>query len=582
MPTVTTLSGQNIAVSLLSRDFESYRSDVLDSGGLADLYTPNWTDRSELDLGVALTEVFCFLSDNLAFYQDRCANEALFPSVTQRRSMIEHCKGIGYSLSPNTSASVGLTIVTNAAGVVTALSQVSVDTSDGSTPETFELESDFVSTGAGTYTGLIALHGTTIQNESIGTSDGKANQEVTLAQSPLTSDPSGTPSIEVWVDEGTPEQWSLVSNFLNSEASDKVYRIEIDENDVVSVIFPNGVRGKIPNAGATYTATYRIGGGTSGNQVGADRLTKLSGSYSFVDSVTNPAKPSGGLAKESIEEAKVNAPESLVAMDRGVRHGDYAYLAKQVPGVSKAFAHRGTGAYEEVVVIAAGGSNPVPTGSWNPYTEVGTGLIGNVGIEITSKKTTPLIIWVRGPQIVDIHLGMTVYLFDNFRKTDVQQLIETEIEAEFTAENQDFNQKTPLSRIYDIVEGVSGVDYLDVDRFQRKPYARQIDGSASLTFNSFIYGQTTQRDTWTIDFINTTQFRIYSANNGYQASLGTVGAAYLSDDSSFGFTVTGSPTAAEKWEIVTGPYAGNILPEFDELVELLNDDFTLLLVGGAG
>jgi len=585
-PTITTLSGDVVAVDLGTRDFEGFRADALE---LADVVAPDWTDRSESDVGVTLVESQAFMSDNLSFYQDRCANECLWPSITQRRSIIQQSKQIGYELSPNVSAQVELTVVANAAGTVPAGTQIDVDTSDGSDPATFELENDFVAAGAGTTTGVIALHGTTI-SETIGSSDGTAAQKFSLSSTPLATKPSGSSSLEVYVAEGGPPiLWAEVDNFLQSGATDTHYRIEIDETDLVTVIFGDGVNGKIPGSGTNnVTATYRVGGGRSGNRVGPNRLTKLNGNYPFVDSVTNPEQPSGGRDKESIDEAKGQGPATLKAMDRGVNHLDYAALAKEVSGVAQANAYNGRGAYEEVVVIAASGSNPVPTGSWNPWTESGTGLLGAVGDYLNERKTTPVILLIRACEVFEFYLDITVYLFDSIRRSAAQRAIEDAIEEAFDVEALLLGQQIPLSKLSDVVEDVAGVDYVDTNRFQRQPYARlYTEASVSdLTFASITVGAATVRDRWRIRFTSATQFVVDGVDSsGLQSGTGVIGTPYTTDDGGLEFTATAGitpPSVDDTWEIMAGPHVGNMDPDGDELGKLYGNTYLMTLMGGLG
>lgn len=585
-PTVTTLSGNVISVDLGTRDFEGYRDDAL---SLADTVAPDWTDRSEADVGVTLVESQAFMLDNLSYYLDRNANECLWPSITQRRSIIEQSKMIGYELSPNVSAQVELTFVTNASGTAPAGTQIEVDTSDGSDSATFELESDFVSTGAGTYPGVIALHGTTV-TETLGSSDGTAGQKFTLSSTPLATNPSGTSSLIITVTEGGPGiVWTEVDNFLESEATDLHYRTEIDENDLVTAIFGDGVNGKIPAAGANnIDAEYRIGGGRDGNQVGPNRLTRLIGNFPFIDSVTNPARPSGGQDKESIEEAKENAPATLKAMDRAVSHQDYETQAKRVSGVYQANAYQGAGAYEEKIIIAAEGTNPIPTGSWDPYLETGTGLLGSVGAFLTERKTTPVILLVEPCQLFEFYLVLQVFLFGSVRRKDAQRYIEDALEEVFDVGALTLGEQIPMSKVSDTIEDVTGVDYVDLLRFQRQPYARLITtGSASdLTFTGITVGEETTRDRWRIRFLSATTFEVNGIEGaGLQASSGTVGIPYTTDDGGFTFTATAGtidPSSDDTWELVTGPYLGNMDPDSDELGKLLGDTFTLTLVGGLG
>jgi len=583
MPTVTTLSGFTVSIDLGTRDFEGFRFDALE---LADSIAVDWNDRSEADPGVTLTELMAFMMDNLSYYQDRCANEAFFPSAVQRRSIIKHTQHIGYTLSPNTSASVELTFVTNASGTIPANERITVDTSDGSDPNTFELESDFVSTGAGTYTGVIALNGITT-SETIGSSNGTADQKFPLTDSPLTRNPDGSWSLKVYVAEGGPAVlWERVDNFNLSEPLDKHYRVDIDENDYADVVFGDGVNGKIPASGTNnITSTYRTGGGLSGNSVGVDKLTQLNGSYPFIDSVTNPEQPTGGQDKESNEEAKENAPLSIAANDRGVSHPDYVALAKEVPGVSQAVAQNGDGVYIEEVIISSTGSNPVPTGDWDPYLETGSGIIGNVGLYINERKSTPVILYVLPCQVFEIIIDFTVYLFNNYSRSDVQRAIEDAVTEAFDVNNLRLGQQVPVSLLCDTVEDVAGVDYLTVNRFQRQPYSRLKKSLSDITFDPITVNQNTLRDRWTVRFTSSTNFTVEGYSTGQQIGTGTIGTTYTTDNGGLSFLVnagTISPSAGDRWEILTSPYVGNMDPDFDELGKLLADTFTFTIIGGQG
>ena len=587
MPVVTTLAGNLITVDLGTRDFEGYVSDVIDSGGLADTYTPDWSDRSELDLGVALVEAFSFMADNLSYYQNRCANEALFPSAVQRRSVIEHCKLIGYELSAAVSAGVELTFVTTGAGTVPAGTKVQVDTSDGSTPATFELDVDFVSTGAGTTTDVTAYEGNSV-SEVLGSSDSSADQRYELSSAPLALNPDGTSSLVVTVTAGMIDTvWQEVDNFLESGSTDTHYRIEIDENDIVTVIFGDGVNGDIPAAGVNnITTVYRVGGGHGGNQVAINKLTKLIGSYSFVSSVTNPAKPTGGADRESVEQAKLNAPLSLRALNRAVTHSDYQALALEVPGVLHAFAYRSASSFEEHIVIATGGSNPVPAGSWDPYTTIGTGLIGAVGDYIEERKTTPTIVYIDPVRMIEIDLVVSVYLLAGVKRDTALRVIEDEVLAVFEPEAQVLGRQVPLSRVHQVIEDLAGVDYPDVVRMQRipSPYQLALGSSTDISFGSFILNTNTVRDTYTIYMTSATTFDVVGNSSGNVGS-GTVGTVFTEANSRFSFLATagGIPaTTIYKFRFKTGEYVDNSDPEFDEMIKLKDDGFQLTVIGGVG
>lgn len=572
MPTVTLLSGNVAHIDLEARDFESYRSAVLGEDGLADLYMPNWTDRSELDLGVALTEVFSFIGDNLAYYQDRCANEALPLTCVERRSVIEHSRWIGYELRPIQAASVELTIVTNASGKMPSKSKIMVDTSDGSNQATFEVYDDFVSSGAGTYTGVLAVHGES-REDTPQSSTGAPGQLFELQASPMALGPDGSPSLEVWVTEGGPlaEKWVLVTNFLESSVTDKVYRIFTDEYDRTTVQFGDGVKGKIPESGVgNIQFKYRVGGGVSGNQIGPDKLTRFPEQYQFIDSVTNPLRPSGGKEKETIDEAKQNAPASLISMERAVRHEDYAVQAKLVSGVSDASAARDSRIpLIEIVTLSAYGDNPVPTGTWDRWTQTGTGTLGNVGNHLLSVCTTPIILDIRPCRPIRINVAYEIYFIKTIRVEDGIVAARQTIVNYFSSDRQKIGAQCPVSGLTQELESTYGVDYLNVLRFQRTPLERRLSGQYSdITFDISGYGPETFKDRWTISFVTRNMFEVRGENSGLQTGIGSLDSVYYTDDGGFSFTIySGSvpPLVREKWEIVTGDYVGNIDPDYDEV-----------------
>ena len=67
------------------------------------------TGRSaENDPGVALLDAAATVADVLAFYQERIANEGFLGTATERRSVMEMARAVGYELSPGVAASTYL------------------------------------------------------------------------------------------------------------------------------------------------------------------------------------------------------------------------------------------------------------------------------------------------------------------------------------------------------------------------------------------------------------------------------------------------------------------------------------------
>ncbi|HEX7843732.1 MAG TPA: putative baseplate assembly protein, partial [Kofleriaceae bacterium] len=94
--------GKQPIIDYVTRDYTGFRQGMLD---LIPLLLPSWTDRGENDFGVVLIEMFAYVADILAYYQDRVANEAYLATATQRRSVIELLRLIDYQVDPGLAAS---------------------------------------------------------------------------------------------------------------------------------------------------------------------------------------------------------------------------------------------------------------------------------------------------------------------------------------------------------------------------------------------------------------------------------------------------------------------------------------------
>ena len=66
------------------------------------------TTRSSDDFSIALLHGWATVADVLTFYQERLANEAYLRTATERRSVLELARLIGYQPRPGVSASVFL------------------------------------------------------------------------------------------------------------------------------------------------------------------------------------------------------------------------------------------------------------------------------------------------------------------------------------------------------------------------------------------------------------------------------------------------------------------------------------------
>jgi hypothetical protein len=93
----------------LARDYEALRSRLLDR--LASLL-PDWTDRNPADLGVTLAELFAYLGDRLAYWQDAVGTEAYLSTARHRTSVRRHARMLDYRVHQGCAARAWLVLTT--------------------------------------------------------------------------------------------------------------------------------------------------------------------------------------------------------------------------------------------------------------------------------------------------------------------------------------------------------------------------------------------------------------------------------------------------------------------------------------
>jgi hypothetical protein len=98
------------------------------------------TTRAASDFSIALLDAWAMLADVLTFYQERIANEGYLRTATERRSVLELARLVGYRLRPGLAASVFLAYTMEKAGrvVIPAGSRSQTVPGPGELPQSFE------------------------------------------------------------------------------------------------------------------------------------------------------------------------------------------------------------------------------------------------------------------------------------------------------------------------------------------------------------------------------------------------------------------------------------------------------------
>ncbi len=131
-------------------DYNSFRERLLSH--LAN-YLPKLKTRDPKDPAIAILDAWAVVADVLSFYQERIANEGYLLTATERRSVLELARTIGYELKPGVAASTYLAFIVedtpDGARNVTVPKEAQVISvpNEGELPQIFESSQEIVSQG---------------------------------------------------------------------------------------------------------------------------------------------------------------------------------------------------------------------------------------------------------------------------------------------------------------------------------------------------------------------------------------------------------------------------------------------------
>lgn len=304
-------------IDYTSKDYESFRNDMINQ---LRVKMPEYTDIRQSDAGIVILELLAQGLDVISYYQDVIANEAFLVTEEQRSNALKWCRMLNYTPKASTPAEFTQVFVLSSKQrtdtVIPAGTVVKTQDTASEPSVYFETVEDLVIPAKALgnemedekylYT-VPVVQGISVLGEVVGTSNGTANQRFKLNYSPVLLD-----SVTIFINEGNGfEQWTRVNSFIDSSKTSRHYTVSIDDNDEATVIFGDGVFGKIPKIFESgIYCSYRVGGGTQGN-VGANKICLLDTNIALVSSTFNPSTADvEGQDKESLEEIKRNAPNA--------------------------------------------------------------------------------------------------------------------------------------------------------------------------------------------------------------------------------------------------------------------------------
>lgn len=305
-----------------------------------------------------------------------------------------------------------------------------------------------------------ATHGETVSGEIVGSGDASIGfQEFILKKPPTTFIPAPNAprgaknTLEVRI---AGVLWKEVESLYGQIFNDRVYTARVNDESKMSVRFGDGKTGaRLPAGQDNVVATYRQGLGNEGN-VRANSLTTQLDRPIGLKSVTNPKQAEGGTDPESLQEARLNAPNTVRTFERAISLRDYEDLARSYTGIAKARANSEIEDEVEAIHLTV-------AGEYGATIEIGSKLYddlisyldlhrdSNRILDVIPHKTIPLVL-----EAV-IQVDYPAYLEEN-----VIAAARTAVLNYFDFNNLQLGQGIHLSDMYAVLQGVEGVIAVDI------------------------------------------------------------------------------------------------------------------------
>ncbi|MEO5627249.1 MAG: putative baseplate assembly protein [Dokdonella sp.] len=300
-----------------------------------------------------------------------------------------------------------------------------------------------------------ATHGET-RNEPLGGGNAtRTFQSFTLKSPPLTHVAAATPSgvastLQVRVNNLL---WKASDDLANAAADARVYATRRDDSEATAIRFGDGVHGaRLPSGPDNLAAAYRSGLGNAGN-VRVGQITLATDKPLGVRGVLNPIRAAGGADPDTLEQARVNAPLAVTALDRLVSIQDYADFTRAFAGIGKAAAIGLHDGFKSVVHVTVAGIEDEPIDDTSD-------LFVNLVAALRAYGDPHLPVRVQVRRALSLMLRASVAIDPDYRWEDVQPRVRQALLDRFGFAARELGQPVFKSEILAAIESVQGVEHV--------------------------------------------------------------------------------------------------------------------------
>jgi hypothetical protein len=303
-----------------------------------------------------------------------------------------------------------------------------------------------------------ATHGESVR-EVVGSGDGsRPNQRFTLKRPSVTYVPAPTPSggqstLSVRVDG---VRWSETRSLFGLEPNSQNYIARLDNEGRTTVVFGDGTRGaRLPTGVENVVATYRTGIGPDG-EVRAGTLTLLQTRPFGVREVTNPTPATGAAGPEVLDDARTNAPTTVLTLDRIVSLRDFEDFAAAFAGIGKAQAIGLWKGERHVVYITVASASGKPV-------QPDSALYHDLITAIDAFRDLAASVEVGSYTLRTFSLEARVLVDPRYLADDVLPQVRRALTATFGFAKRTFGQAATAADVIAVMQSVPGVLAIDLD-----------------------------------------------------------------------------------------------------------------------
>ena len=406
-----------------------------------------------------IISIYAAIAEVLHYYIDNMARETFFVTARRYSSLYKHAKLVDYHIKSAIPASVDLTLYTkNGADLGSSFTIPA-----GTVFTSIDGKKWIVVAKNGIYWDKTlypkSIKVPVVQKERIGQPN-YINFGTVIDWDNLTIKVSGIPDGKKYV-EGSMvlyinnEIWTLVDTFAYSNSTDLVYKVELDNELNPVIVFGDGIFGFRPWPGSVVQGYFDVTYGAEGN-IDAESFTAvptIPGANTSNIAVTNYEGASGGSDYENFAMLKEHVPLSVKTLGVAITKEDFEAAAKLVGGVNKAYAEYICGKEVRLYITPDNGT-----------VEASQALLDEVTAKLNTMKVITTSVQVMKVYSAYICIDATVYGKKSFKTNDIKNQIITAMQEAYGYNNSELGKPVRISDIYSLIDNLSTVDYLNLNK----------------------------------------------------------------------------------------------------------------------